>query len=216
MVGNCSCGTSWGAAGRRDLLRARDWGGATPTRTGGRRRVGIPAPLDASATRTSRVADTPSPRSLRLLATSQFSLPGRSRDPSRPRHPGRASRAGRRHAAVAVDPRAPAAGSAASTRARAGSTGPAWLPGAQQPVAPDGQARFWLRRGASDPQVNQVLGARPTPASRSGRLSRSAAFAPRGSSGCHRGSRFACLRGYATLARLDLTRHFVAFRTNSR
>ena len=55
--------------------------------------------------------------------------------------------------------------------ARAGSTGPSWLPGAQQPVAPDGQARFWLPRGASDPQVNQVLDARPIPPSRSRRLS---------------------------------------------
>ena len=50
-------------------------------------------------------------------------------------------------------------------RARAGSTGPAQLPGVQQPVAPEGQARFWMPRGASDPQVNQVLDARPIPPS---------------------------------------------------
>ncbi len=56
-------------------------------------------------------------------------------------------------------------------RARAGSTGLAWLPGAQQPVAPDGQARFWMPRGTSDPQVNQVLGARPMSPSWSDRMS---------------------------------------------
>ncbi len=68
-------------------------------------------------------------------------------------------------------------------RARAESTGPAWLPGAQQPVAPDGQARFWLPRGASDPQVNQVLGARPLRSSRSRRLSWSGTLPPRSARG---------------------------------